>query len=179
MNRTARKVLVALSAFVSLGLLLRLLAASPAARGPNRGPEPESSETSPGFPSLPWEPFRHPGDELVQVSTILEAPSSTTNDKLDQLSLFASEAQPPLVRGLAQFATGLVLLARFRVHRVERTGRRSGNGSTRRGFLGYRWSLEVLDVQHHGPRLFPRSRCRYHRRSRRRYDRFFETGHPI
>ena len=110
MNRTARKVLVALSAFVSLGLLLRLLGASPTVRGPNRGPEPESSETSSGFLGLPWEPFRHPGDELVQVSTILEAPSSTANDKLDQLSLFASEAQPPLVRGLAQFATGLVLL---------------------------------------------------------------------
>lgn len=110
MNRTARKVLVALSALVSLGLLLRLLAASPAVREPNRDPEPESSGTSPGFPSLPWEPFRHPGDELVQVSIILEAPSSTTNDKLDQLSLLASEDQPPLVRGLAQFATGLVLL---------------------------------------------------------------------
>ena len=110
MNRTARKVLVALSALVCLGILLRLLAASPAVPGPLRAPVPVSLKTSPGFPSLPWEPFRHPGDELVLVSTILQAPSSTAGNKLDLLAVLASEEEPPLVRGLAQFATAQVLL---------------------------------------------------------------------
>ncbi len=110
MNRTDRKTLVALSVLVGLGVLLGLLAASPVVPGPFSFPKPSRAETQPEFPSLPWEPFRHPGDELVQLSNVLQAPSSTTGDKLDRLSVLASEDEPPLSRGLAQFATGLVLL---------------------------------------------------------------------
>ena len=110
MNWTDRKTLVALSVLVGLGVLLGLLAASPVVPGPFSFPKPSRAETQPEFPSLPWEPFRHPGDELVQLSNVLQAPSSTTGDKLDRLSVLASEDEPPLSRGLAQFATGLVLL---------------------------------------------------------------------
>ena len=116
MNRTARKALVALSACVGLGALLTLLAASPAVPRPWSALERESIETRPGYPSLPWEPFRHPGDELVQVSSILQTPSFTTANKLDLLAVLASEEESPLVRGLAQFAMAQLLLDAKRPH---------------------------------------------------------------
>jgi soluble lytic murein transglycosylase len=110
MNPIARQLLIVLSALVFLALLLGLLSASPETPASPEPPPPQLLETNNSLGKLPWEPFRHPGDELVRVSTIVQDESSSAKDKLSQLSLLTSEDEPPLVHGLADFATGLVLL---------------------------------------------------------------------
>ncbi len=107
MTLTGRQLLVGLSSFVFLGLLLRLLSASPAGSvTTEQGPEGGTT-----WVSVPWERFRNPSDDVVRVSQILDKKPSSTKDKLNELSRLESEAaDSPLIRGLVKFAQGVVLL---------------------------------------------------------------------
>jgi soluble lytic murein transglycosylase len=113
MNRIARRPLVALGAVVSLGLLLTLLAAS--SRPVRPQPTPVAAVSESEAPNLPWEPFRHPGQDLLLISDILQgqsdpsiSSSTSMDDKLEALSRLSTDDQPPLVHGLADFASGLL-----------------------------------------------------------------------
>ncbi|MGH9463477.1 MAG: tetratricopeptide repeat protein, partial [Vicinamibacteria bacterium] len=124
MNRIAGQLLVVPSAVVSLGLLLRLLGASslPVRPQPASGAAISESEA----PNLPWEPFRHPGRELILITEILQGQSNPSTGmslegKLEALSRLSTDDQPPLVRGLAEFASGL----------LERDGRRPREAAER------------------------------------------------
>jgi len=126
MNRIAGQLLVVPCAVVCLGLLLRLLGASslPVRPQPTSGAAISESEG----PNLPWEPFRHPGRELILITEILQGqsdPSTSTgmslDGKLEALSRLSTDDQPPLVRGLADFASGL----------LERDGRRPREAAER------------------------------------------------
>ena len=103
MNQIARQCLVAIGVAFCLGLLLKILFAAPSTPGPFPRQESES-------PSLPWEPFRHPGDDLKEIATVLEGQPASTQEKLDRLDGFSADHQSSRVRGLADFARGLVLL---------------------------------------------------------------------
>jgi len=103
MNQIARQCLVAIGVAFCLGLLLKILFAAPSTPVPFPRQESES-------PSLPWEPFRHPGDDLKEIATVLEGQPASTQEKLDRLDGFSADHQSSRVRGLADFARGLVLL---------------------------------------------------------------------
>ena len=108
MNRIARQLLVALSVAVCLGLLLTLLAASSLPAPSHRAPRSAQSESEP--PNLPWEPFRHPGHELLLIADILRGPTTMSlDDKMEALSRLSTDDQPPRIHGLADFASGLLL----------------------------------------------------------------------
>lgn len=92
------------------GVLFLLLAASPT-EAP-RADEKNPRSSFPADPSLlPWYPLTQTLPELERVSMILRQPGVARDAKTELLSALADNLdEPPLVRGLASFGAGYLLL---------------------------------------------------------------------